>query len=340
MNILLTGGTGYIGSHTATRLIEQGYNIILFDNLFNSQRKVVDNIKHITGKEISFIKGDVRDSKALAKTFKQYEIQAVIHFAGLKSVAESMQSPLAYYDNNISGTINLLHCMDKENIRNLIFSSSATVYGDPHYLPYDETHPTAPTSIYGHTKLQSEHLLQKLCALDKRWNVCSLRYFNPVGAHKSGMIGDYPKGLPNNLMPFLTRVACGELRNLTIFGCDYDTPDGTPIRDYIHVMDLADGHVSALKYIEKHGGYHTFNLGTGQGVSVLGMIEAFTEATGVKINYNFGERRLGDLPSYFANAEMASTHLPWSARHSIYDMCIDSLRFQEYTKMKKNKQKN
>lgn len=328
MNILLTGGTGYIGSHTAVRLAEQGHNIVLFDNLCNSQRNVVDKIGRITGRKISFVEGDIRDPNGLIQALDKFQIQAIMHFAGLKSVAESVQLPLKYFETNISGSINLLNCMNQANVRNLIFSSSATVYGNPAYLPYDEDHPTTPTTTYGQTKLHVEQLLQQLCASDERWNVCSLRYFNPVGAHKSGLIGDSPNGLPNNLMPYLTRVASGTLDKLTIFGSDYDTPDGTPIRDYIHIIDLADGHISALNYINRHSGYHTFNLGTGQGFSVLEMINTFSKSTGINIKYELGQRRSGDLPSYFANAQKASQQLLWSSKHSLHEMCVDSLNFE------------
>ena len=279
MNILLTGGTGYIGSHTAVVLTSAGHRVFLYDNLANSDASVVDRLEKITGARHPFVLGDIRHTALLVSTLKTYGIEAVIHFAGLKAVGESVQNPLEYYDNNVGGTISLLNAMTEVGIKRLVFSSSATIYGDPQYLPIDEAHPRSATNPYGRTKLQIENILEDLAASDASWRITCLRYFNPVGAHGSGLIGEDPSGVPNNLMPFLARVAAGELPCFNIFGGDYDTPDGTGVRDYIHVMDLAEAHLAAVNLVSTKGApFDAFNLGTGRGQSVLEMLKAFEQA--------------------------------------------------------------
>jgi len=328
MNILLTGGLGYIGSHTATVLCEQGHEIVVLDNLVNSDRSVLKRIELITGKSISFIEADVCDTGQLEDVLISYEIKAVIHFAGLKAVGESVSYPLDYYNTNVRGTISLLKGMQNQGVRTLIFSSSATVYGEPQYLPLDEEHSTLPASPYGRTKLYIEGVLADLAASDSDWRIAALRYFNPVGAHDSGLIGEKPKGLPNNLMPYIIQVAAGLHQELHVFGDCYPTVDGTGIRDYIHVMDLAEGHVAAVNYIQNKHGFSLFNLGTGKGTSVLELIDAFENATKQNIRFTVTQPRSGDIASSFANPAKAMQQLKWMPKRGIAEMCFSSWKFQ------------
>jgi len=331
VNILLTGGTGYIGSHTAVVLIESGFNVILFDNLSNSQRDVVFRIENITQKAIPFVEGDVRDIALVSRTLRDYQVNAVIHFAGLKAVGESVSDPLKYYDNNVVGTIKLLEAMHEIGIKKLVFSSSATVYGEPKYLPYDEDHPTSAINPYGRTKLQIEDLLKDLANSDDSWSVAVLRYFNPIGAHKSGLIGEDPQGVPNNLMPYILDVAAGVYPYVRVFGNDYPTHDGTGIRDYIHVMDLADGHLSALQFLIGNYGWHAFNLGSGKGVSVLEIIHTFNSVNNVHVEYEILPRRSGDLPEYFSSADKADNILGWRPSRTLEDMCESAWNWRKET---------
>ena len=330
MNILLTGGAGYIGSHTAVTLSAVGHKVIIYDNLSNSSHLVLNQLENILNKKIDFVEGDVRDVNFLKKKLKTYRVDAVMHFAGLKSVGESVQNPLIYYENNVVGTIGLLEAMREADVYTLIFSSSATVYGAPHYLPYDEEHPTIPISPYGHTKLAVENFLRDLSASDPNWRICILRYFNPVGAHESGLIGENPSGIPNNLMPYILQVAAGKLPYLNIFGNDYETKDGTGERDFIHVDDLANGHLLALDFLRKNTGYHIFNLGSGKPVSVLELIDAFKKSVGIDIPYVFTARRLGDLPVYFAKPNQAYETLLWKNNKTIDDVCLSAWRWWKY----------
>jgi UDP-glucose 4-epimerase len=329
MNILLTGGLGFIGSHTASVLLSKGYNPILLDNLCNSQPETVDRLEQIAGKKLVFCNVDVRDASAVRQILKDQKINAVMHFAGLKSVTESESEPLKYYDNNVSGTISLIEAMQEVGLRQLIFSSSATVYGIPQYLPYDENHPTVPINTYGRTKLQVEDILRDLAQSDPSWSIACLRYFNPVGAHASGLIGELPKGIPNNLMPYVCQVASGKLPYLKIFGDDYETPDGTGQRDYIHVMDLAEGHLATLVYLENHPGCHFINLGTGQPYSVKQLVAAFEKSTGRAINQEIEARRSGDLPVYYATADKAKALLSWEAGRDLQSMCDSAWNFHK-----------
>ncbi len=331
MSILLTGGTGYIGSHTAVSLASAGHNVVLYDNLSNSRADVVDRLEKITGRRLAFTQGDIRDTAHLIHTMKAHQVTRVVHFAGLKAVGESVQKPLAYYDNNVTGTVSLLNAMQETGARTLVFSSSATVYGDPDYLPIDEAHPTRATNPYGHTKLLIEQILTDLANSNNEWRIACLRYFNPVGAHESGLIGDDPQGIPNNLMPYVARVAAGQLDQLTVFGDDYPTPDGTGVRDYIHVMDLAEGHCAALDYLSTNVGSTgalCWNLGTGQGYSVLEIISAFRAASGKHISYRVAPRRAGDIGACYANPEKTSRELGWSAKRTLADMCASAWEFQ------------
>jgi len=328
VNILLTGGAGYIGSHTAAVLIEAGHNIIIYDNFCNSSKTVIDKLELATGKKVYVVDGDIRDTKLLVETFVRFPVDAVIHFAGLKAVGESVQMPLAYYENNVHGALSLLRAMNEKSIKNIVFSSSATVYGDPRYLPIDEIHPLAPTNPYGRTKLQIEQILEDQSIADSAFNVVNLRYFNPVGAHPSGLLGEDPQGIPNNLVPFIVRVAAGELEELSVFGDDYPTADGTGVRDYIHVMDLAEGHVSALNFLSHEPGFETFNLGTGVGYSVFQMIEAYERASCKKIPYRVIQKRNGDIATCLANPRKANLFLKWKAKRTLASMCESANDFK------------
>lgn len=329
MNILVTGGAGFIGSHTCVELLNAGYDVVVLDNLSNSSEKSLERVEQITGKKVKFYKADILDKEALDKIFDAEDIQAVIHFAGLKAVGESVQKPMEYYQNNISGTLILTEVMRNHGVKNIIFSSSATVYGNPEFIPITEECPKGTcTNPYGWTKSMLEQILSDIQFADKEWNVILLRYFNPIGAHKSGLMGENPNGIPNNLMPYITQVAVGKLPQLGVFGNDYDTPDGTGVRDYIHVVDLAIGHVKALKKIEEKAGLKVYNLGTGVGYSVLDIVKNFEEATGVKIPYVIKERRAGDIATCYADAAKAKEELGWVAERGIKEMCEDSWRWQ------------
>jgi UDP-glucose 4-epimerase len=326
--VLLTGGMGYIGSHTAVVLSEAGHEVVLYDNLCNSKISVLDRLETITGKRFSFIEGDVRDAAKLEETLKEHCIGAVIHFAGLKAVGESVEKPIEYYDNNIVGAVSLLKAMRAADVKTLVFSSSATVYGDPQYLPLDESHSTSATNPYGRSKLHIEEMLADVAKSDASWSIGCLRYFNPVGAHESGLIGEDPNDIPNNLMPYIAQVASGKLPKLNVFGNDYDTPDGTGVRDYIHVMDLADGHGAALRFLESHTGWHAINLGTGTGYSVLEMVTAFESASQQTVPYVIAPRREGDIASCYAKADKAKEQLGWQAKRTLEDMCESTWKFQ------------
>lgn len=330
--ILVTGGAGYIGSHTFLALSQAGYQPIILDNFCNSRQGVLARLAELSGVLPEFILGDVRDTKLLDEIFKKYPVKSVIHFAGLKAVGESVDKPLEYYDNNVQGTLSLLDAMRRANVKSLIFSSSATVYGDPSAVPISESFPCSATNPYGRSKLMVEEILADLFLAEPDWNLVRLRYFNPVGAHPSGKIGEDPQGVPNNLLPFVSQVAIGKREFLPIFGNDYPTPDGTGVRDYIHVMDLAEGHVAALKYCEKNGGMLTANLGTGQGYSVLEMIAAFEKASGQQIQYKIVARRPGDIAECWADPAHAAKVLGWSAKRGIVEMCADSWRWQKFSK--------
>jgi UDP-glucose 4-epimerase len=328
-NILLTGGMGYIGSHNAVVLAEAGHQVVILDNLCNSHRSVLERLAKILGKAIPFIEGDVRDTELVKKALKDYKIDAVMHFAGLKALDESVQKPIEYFDNNVAGTISLLKAMRACNIKTLVFSSSATVYGAPQYLPLDESHPTQATNPYGRSKLHVEDILADLVYSESSWHIACLRYFNPVGAHKSGLIGEDPKGIPTNLMPYIAQVALGKFPYLNVYGNDYDTLDGSGVRDYIHVMDLAEGHLAALGFIEKRLGLHIFNLGTGKGISVFEMVKVFEEVSGKSIPLNLTARRLGDVAICYAKVDRARLDMDWKAKRSLQEMCTSSWNFQK-----------
>lgn len=328
MNILVTGGAGYIGSHTCVLLLEAGYDVIVVDNLDNSCEKSLERVKQITGKDLKFYKTDLLDYDKTNQIFEENKIDAVIHFAGLKAVGESVKIPVRYYHNNITGTLNLCDIMSKHNVKNLVFSSSATVYGDPASVPIKEDFPLHATNPYGRTKLMIEEILRDIYVSDNEWNIAILRYFNPVGAHESGLIGEDPTGIPNNLMPYITQVAIGKLECLSVFGNDYNTPDGTGVRDYIHVVDLSFGHIKALEKIMTKSGVVTYNLGTGKGYSVLDLVNAFSKASGKEINYKITARRPGDIAECYADPSKAKNELGFTATHDINDMCIDSWRWQ------------
>jgi len=326
--ILVTGGAGYIGSHTVVELLNAGYEVVIVDNLVNSNLAVLPRIETICGKAPVFVNADVRDASAMAAVFAGHTIDAVIHFAGLKAVGESVEQPIRYYENNVHGTMVLCQAMADAGVFKLVFSSSATVYGPDAPVPYVETMALGqPSSPYGASKAMAERILADLCVSDSRWAIAALRYFNPIGAHESGLIGEDPKGIPNNLMPFIARVAVGKLAELAIFGDDYDTPDGTCQRDYLHVVDLAEGHCQSLLALEKPG-LHAFNLGTGQGVSVLDMVKAFEAVTGQPVPYKIAPRRSGDLPAFWANADKAKQELDWVAGRSLEQMMADTWRWQ------------
>ena len=329
MKILVTGGTGYIGSHTCVELLSKGHEVVIFDNLFNSQIDVVDKIKTITGKDVKFYKADMLDKESMRPVFEENKFDAVIHFAGLKAVGESVQKPLWYYHNNITGTLQLCELMNEYGCKRIIFSSSATVYGNPKTVPITEDFPLSTTNPYGSTKLMLEQILTDLCVPDPEWSVVLLRYFNPIGAHESGLIGERPNGIPNNLMPYIMQVAVGKLPELGVFGDDYDTPDGTGVRDYIHVVDLAKGHVNAVDKVTNATGVNIYNLGTGNGYSVLDIVKAFEAANGVKIPYVIKPRRAGDIATCYANPRKAKEELGWEAQYDLERMCKDSWRFAQ-----------
>lgn len=329
MKILVTGGTGYIGSHTVVELQNVGHEVVIVDNLSNSFELVNDRIEAITGIRPVFYNADIRDKAALCDIFAKEKPEGVIHFAGLKAVGESVKLPMKYYENNISGTLNLLEAMKENGCKNIIFSSSATVYGDPAFVPITEECPKGTcTNPYGWTKSMIEQIMMDIAKADPEWNIVLLRYFNPIGAHKSGTMGENPNGIPNNLMPYITQVAVGKLEKLGVFGDDYDTPDGTGVRDYIHVVDLALGHVKALAKFEKGSGLNIYNLGTGTGYSVLDIVKNFEAASGVKIPYEIKERRAGDIASCYSDATKAKEELGWVATKGIKEMCEDSWRWQ------------
>lgn len=327
MKILVTGGTGYIGSHTCVELLNEGYEVVVFDNLYNSKRDVVDKIENITGKKITFYKADMLDKESMCPVFEEHTFDAVIHFAGLKAVGESVAKPLLYYQNNIAGTLNLCQLMNEYGCKKIIFSSSATVYGSPKTVPITEDFPLSTTNPYGSTKLMLEGILSDLCVPDEEWSVVLLRYFNPIGAHESGLLGESPNGIPNNLMPYIMQVAVGKLPELGVFGDDYDTPDGTGVRDYIHVVDLAKGHVNAVQKVTMAKGVNIYNLGTGNGYSVLDIVKAFEAANGVKIPYKIKDRRPGDIAICYADPKKAKEELGWEAKYDLQRMCEDSWRF-------------
>ena len=327
MNILLTGGAGYIGSHVAISLLQAGHNPVIFDNFCNSSPDVSDQLDELAGKPIRIIRGDIRDGDRLRALLGSEQIEAVVHLAGLKAVGESVSDPLTYYSNNVGGTIALLGAMETTGVRKIVFSSSATVYGEPQYLPIDEKHPKQAVNPYGQTKLICEQMMSDLAAADTRWQVSLLRYFNPVGAHESGLIGEDPTGIPNNLMPIVLRVAVGGQNRLQVYGNDYPTEDGTAVRDYIHVVDLADGHVAALDALGAGEGIQAYNLGTGRGTSVLQLLSTFERATGASVPYSIAARRPGDVAILYASAEEARQKLNWTAKRNIEDMCVDSWRY-------------
>ncbi len=328
MNVLVTGGAGFIGSHTVLELLNQGHKVVVIDNLSNSNLESLRRVKQITAKNLTFYQVDLLDTSLLEEVFQTHNFDSVIHFAGLKAVGESVELPLKYYENNITTTINLCHMMAKYEVFNLVFSSSATVYGDPASVPIYEDFPLKGINPYGNTKLFIEYILKDLYQSDNRWNIALLRYFNPIGAHKSGLIGEDPNGIPNNLMPYITQVAVGKLDYLNIFGNDYDTEDGTGVRDYIHVVDLAIGHLRAVEKLEDNPGLVIYNLGTGRGTSVLEMVNAFIKASGVDISYKFTDRRPGDAAECYADVSKAKIELNWEAKRGIVEMCEDSWRWQ------------
>lgn len=332
MKILVTGGAGYIGSHTCIQLLEAGYEIVVLDNLDNSCVESLNRVKKITGADFPFYEVDLLDYDATNKVFEEHDFGAVIHFAGLKAVGESVSIPLRYYHNNITGTLNLCDIMSKHNVKKLVFSSSATVYGDPATVPITEDFPLHTTNPYGSTKLMIEDILRDLYVSDNEWDIAILRYFNPVGAHKSGLIGEDPNGIPNNLVPYISRVAIGTLECLSVFGDDYDTPDGTGVRDYIHVVDLADAHVKAVKKISGGSGVVTYNIGTGTGYSVLDMVKAFSKACGHDVKYKIAPRRPGDIAVCYADPSKAKEELGFEAKKTLDDMCADTWRWQSMNK--------
>jgi len=329
MKVMLTGGAGYIGSHTCVQLLEDGHEVVIVDNLFNSKEMVIDRIEAIAGRRPHFYNVDICDYEALLAVFAQHRVDAVVHFAGLKAVGESVEKPLIYYQNNVAGTITLCRAMEQAGVRNLVFSSSCTVYGDPERVPMTEDLPTgATTNPYGRSKYIIEKILMDLHAASPSMNIALLRYFNPVGAHVSGLIGEDPNGIPNNLMPFITQVAIGRRQHLNVFGNDYPTHDGTGVRDYIHVVDLADGHLKALEKLEQNPGLCIYNLGTGQGYSVLDVVKAFSEASGREIPYRIVARRSGDIACCYADPTLANKELGWKARRGLREMCVDSWNWQ------------
>lgn len=332
MKILVTGGCGYIGSHTCCELLDNGYEVIIADNLSNSKEDVIDKIKKITGKDLTFYKGDLCDKEFVEKIFSENKIDSVIHFAGLKAVGESVAKPLLYYRNNLDSTLTLLEVMNKYNCKKIVFSSSATVYGSPKSLPIKEDFPLSTTNPYGSTKLYIEGILKDLYVSDKDWSIAILRYFNPIGAHKSGLIGENPNGIPNNLMPYIVKVATKELEVLSVFGNDYDTHDGTGVRDYIHVVDLAKGHIKAIEKVLNSTGVDCYNLGTGTGYSVLDLINTFEKVNNIKVNYKIVGRRPGDIAACYADPNYAFEKLGWKAELGIEEMCRDGYNFIQKNK--------
>lgn len=329
MPILVTGGAGYIGSHTCVELIDNGYEVVVLDNLSNSKPEVLNRIAEVSGQSVRFYQGDVCDKHILNQVFAAHSIDAVVHFAGVKAVGESVEKPIKYYQNNVAGTLTLLEVMREFGVNRIVFSSSATVYGDPREVPIKEDFPVGPVNPYGRSKLMVEDILRDQCTADPSFGACLLRYFNPIGAHASGRMGEDPSGIPNNLMPFVTQVAVGKRSLLQVFGNDYDTPDGTGVRDYIHVVDLALGHVKALMWQQESSGIGVFNLGTGTGVSVLELINAFAVVTGINIPYEIAPRREGDVALCFADANKAKNELHWEARRGLLEMCQDAWRWQK-----------
>lgn len=329
MNILVTGGAGYIGSHTCIELLETGHRVVVLDNLYNSKKAALERVEQVTGKSVTFYESDILDRESIRDILDRESIDACIHFAGLKAVGESVSKPLDYYHNNMTGTLNLLYELSAHGVKNLIFSSSATIYGDPDRVPITEDSPRGIcTNPYGWTKWMQEQILTDLHRSDSEWNIVLLRYFNPIGAHESGLLGEDPNGIPNNLMPYITQVAVGKLEKLGVFGNDYDTPDGTGVRDYIHVVDLARGHVAALKKLTPGSGISIYNLGTGNGASVLDMVKAFEKATGIAIPYEIKPRRAGDIATCYADPQKAEAELDWKAEYDITRMCRDSFHWQ------------
>jgi len=327
--ILITGGAGYIGSHTVVEFIEQNYQVFILDNFSNSKQSVFARIKQISGVEPQFVAADINDKEALTRLFKQHEFEAVVHFAGSKAVGESVEKPLEYYHNNVAGSVTLLEVMKQFNCFKFVFSSSATVYGDPESVPIKEKFPLSATNPYGRTKLMIEEILRDLSHSDDRWQISILRYFNPIAAHQSGLIGEDPNGIPNNLMPFIAQVAVGKLPQLSVFGDDYDTPDGTGVRDYIHVVDLARAHVLALQGLDKHQGCNEYNIGTGKGYSVLEMVRAFEQASGVAVPYEIKGRRSGDIAECYADPSLSAKAIGWKAEYDLDKMVQDNWRWQE-----------
>lgn len=328
MKILVTGGAGFIASHTNVELLNAGYEVVVVDNLINSSRKSIDRVEELTGKKIIFYEEDLLNEKALDDIFDKEKIDSVIHFAALKAVGESCENPLRYFDNNLTGTLNLLKVMEKHNVKSLVFSSSATVYGKPETVPIKEDFPLSVSNPYGRTKLITEDMLRDIYKSDNEWNIAILRYFNPIGAHESGRIGENPNGIPNNLLPYIAKVAAGQLECVNVFGDDYDTPDGTGVRDYIHISDLAEGHIKALQKLSEHPGLVTYNLGTGVGYSVLEIIKSFEKACGKKIPYKIAPRRAGDIDMCYADPLKAKEELRWEAARGIDKMCEDAWRWQ------------
>ena len=328
MKILVTGGSGYIGSHTVLELLEAGYDTVVLDNLCNSSEESLNRVEQITGKKVTFYKADIRDHEAMDKIFADEKPEAVIHFAGLKAVGESVQKPLMYYDNNIAGTVTLLNVMKEYGCKKIVFSSSATVYGKPASVPIREDFPLSVTNPYGRTKLMIEKILGDVYTADNSWDIILLRYFNPIGAHESGLIGEDPDGIPNNLLPYVAKVAVGRLEKVNVFGDDYDTPDGTGVRDYIHIVDLAKGHVKAIEKIAQNPGLKVYNLGTGNGYSVLDIIHAFSKACGHEIPYVIAPRRAGDIDMCYADPQKAYEELNWKAEYNLDKMCEDTWRWQ------------
>ncbi len=327
--VLVTGGAGFIGSHTCVELLAAGYEVIILDDFRNSDRSVIDRIREISGREVTLYEVDMTDKDGVERVFSSEKIDAVIHFAGLKAVGESVEKPLEYYENNLTGTLVILRAMRRHDVSRIVFSSSATVYGFQNPVPYREDMPTSATNPYGMTKVMIENILFDLCRADERFSAVLLRYFNPIGAHESGLLGENPSGIPNNLVPYIARVACGKLPNLSVYGDDYDTPDGTGVRDYIHVVDLAKGHLAALSYSKENAGAMPVNLGTGKGTSVLEIIRAYEKASGRDVPYTIVGRRPGDIASCYADTAKARELLGWHAERTIDEMCADSWRFTE-----------